>query len=360
MDDAFTISESDELLRLIDAPTIAAAMVVVSDAVRLGQSDLALELVRAIRDRFGADPGLDLAEVTILARKKRFTEAARSLAGLRERTPGFLIAELYAAQVCAELGERERAIEILGAAARRCPDYPGVAGTLATLLMPGPGYRDVLAVLHRELRPRGYLEIGVETGASLALADAPSIVGVDPDLSLLRREAVRPQTRLFEMKSEDFFLEHSAEEVLLGTPLDLTFIDGMHHYGAALADFAAVERWSHEGSVVVMHDALPVLPVYAEAERRSRFWVGDVWRAVAGLLVARPDLRIRIIAAPPSGLVVITNLRPSKASPETFLRTALDAAARATLSEAVPPWPSEFPVVSNDLRGIREALGRGA
>ncbi|MGC4068125.1 MAG: class I SAM-dependent methyltransferase [Polyangiaceae bacterium] len=357
MDDTSSTAQSEELLRLIEAPTIAAALVVVSDAVRLGQVELALELVGVIRAKFGADPGLDLAEVTILARKKRFAEAAACLATLRERSPAFLVPELYAAQVCVELGERERAIEILGAAARRCPDYPGVAGSLASLLMPGPGYRDVLAALHRELRPRGYLEIGVETGATLALANATAIVGVDPDLSVLRRDAVHPRTRLFEMKSEDFFRERSAEEVLLGTPLDLTFIDGMHRYGAALADFAAVEQWSHERSVVVMHDALPVLPIYAEAERRTRFWVGDVWRAVVGLRVARPELRIRIIATPPSGLVVITNLRQANAPLGSFLSVALDAAARADLTERVPPWPRDFPVVRNDLDGIREAFG---
>jgi hypothetical protein len=357
MDDTEAPLESHELLDRVDPPTVAAAMIVVSDAVRLGQLELALALVHAIRFKFGADPGIELAEVTILARQRRFQEAAVCLDGLGERLPGFLVPQLYAAQLHAEMGERARAVEILGDAARRCPDYPGVAGTLATLLMPGSGYRDVLAVLHRELRPRGYLEIGVETGATLALATARVIVGVDPDLSVLRREAVRPGTQLFETKSENFFHDHSPEEVLHGTPLDLTFIDGMHRYESALADFAAVERWSHESSVVVVHDALPILPVYATAERRSRFWVGDVWRAVVGLRAARPDLRIRIIATPPSGLVVITNLCSPSAPRDAFLSTALEAAARAELSERIPPWPADFPVVANDLDGIRDALG---
>ena len=43
---------------------------------------------------------------------------------------------------------------------------------------------ELLAALHAQLQPRNYLEIGIDTGVSLALSRVPSI-GIDPAFSVV-------------------------------------------------------------------------------------------------------------------------------------------------------------------------------
>jgi hypothetical protein len=181
-------------------------------------------------------------------------------------------------------------------------------------------------------------------------------VGIDPCLAPLRRERLAAHTQLFEMTSGAFFASHEREQVFGDVPLGLVFIDGLHRFDAALADFHAIERWADENTVVVMHDALPVAPIYARAERCTRFWVGDVWKSVVVLLRERPELSIRIIPALPSGLVVIR----WRGAPRKVTRFELEAMIGRTkfpeLGEDDPVWPREFPLVANDADGYSEAL----
>jgi hypothetical protein len=136
------------------------------------------------------------------------------------------------------------------------------------------------------------------------------------------------------------------------------FIDGLHRFRAAVSDFAAIEGWAHDETVVVLHDALPVAPVYATTERKTRFWVGDVWKATWFLCHRRPDLRLRIIPTPPSGLVVITRLNPKMALTPDWFEEGLDATDLVTLSEGTPSWSEAFQTVANNPAGYRDALGR--
>src|SRR5207248_2176044 len=53
---------------------------------------------------------------------------------------------------------------------------------LAGLNFPGPYYLEVISMFHSHLRPRTYLEIGVETGQSIALARPETrAIGIDPE-----------------------------------------------------------------------------------------------------------------------------------------------------------------------------------
>ena len=61
---------------------------------------------------------------------------------------------------------------------------------------------DFLRELHRRLRPRTYLEIGVNDGKSLALSRAPSI-GVDPEFRVT--EPIQCDVQLVKATSDDFF-----------------------------------------------------------------------------------------------------------------------------------------------------------
>ncbi len=51
----------------------------------------------------------------------------------------------------------------------------------------------------------------------------------------------------------------------------------------------------------------------AEQELTRPWWAGDVWRLLPILKKYRPDLRVRFLDCPPTGLVAVTNLDPQSA-----------------------------------------------
>jgi hypothetical protein len=176
-------------------------------------------------------------------------------------------------------------------------------------LMPGEGYRALLGHLHECLQPKTYLEIGVETGATLALAGPDTrAIGVDP--APVIRVPLGPQARLYELTSDEFFKRHDLHNEFASASLDLAFVDGLHEFGQVLKDFVNVERYSHPGTVVLFHDCLPVARLVATPVQLTGFWCGDVWKIVPCLREYRPDLDVRVVPAPPSGLAIVTRLDP--------------------------------------------------
>jgi hypothetical protein len=193
------------------------------------------------------------------------------------------------------------------------PSMPDLTGT---------PYLDVLARLHAVLRPRSYLEIGVETGATLALARCAAI-GIDPafrfgDIELVRQITAKPSLMLYQMPSDAFFADHDPT-ALLGRPIEMAFLDGMHRCEYLLRDFINTERHCRRNAVVALHDCVPLeLPMadrMSGAEsvdpRRRFMWTGDVWRTTLLLRRVRPDLQITVLDSAPTGLVLITNLDPA-------------------------------------------------
>jgi hypothetical protein len=203
---------------------------------------------------------------------------------------------------------------------------PGRTPTTVLDDLPGVEYTEVLSRLHAVLRPATYFEIGTLAGQSLALASCASIA-VDPDYgfvepSLLSSIFGKPSLALYRMASDAFFASHDPA-ALLGAPIDMAFLDGMHRCEFLLRDFANTERFCRRNSVVILHDCLPVEAViasrthFAEAPyetaqaHRGNWWTGDVWRTALLLKRVRPDLRIGAFDARPSGLIIVTNLDPS-------------------------------------------------
>lgn len=179
-------------------------------------------------------------------------------------------------------------------------------------------YLDLLAMLHHLLAPQAYLEIGVWRGDSLALAAGPA-VGIDPAPQIACDiVGAKPWLKLYQTTSDEFFAHHEAARVLEGAALELAFIDGMHLFEHALRDFRNVERWSSRFGAVAIHDVIPPDPAWATRERRSQAWTGDVWRIVPCLRDHRPDLRLHVIDAFPSGMLLVTGLDP--ANPVLFER----------------------------------------
>jgi hypothetical protein len=108
-------------------------------------------------------------------------------------------------------------------------EFDDATGTFRMLGVPYPQF---LAALHTHLSPQTYLEVGTETGASLALISCDTIA-VDPKFQLqVSATGSRKRTFFFQMPSDTFFATENVRE-LLGRPLDLAFLDGMHRFELA-------------------------------------------------------------------------------------------------------------------------------
>jgi hypothetical protein len=195
------------------------------------------------------------------------------------------------------------------------------------------GYLKLLRRLHALKRPQTYLEIGTAAGKSLAFARCASIA-IDPRFRLAGDvRSGKPVRHLFEMTSDAFFAAHSPS-ALFGRPVDLAFIDGMHRFEFALRDFMNIEPHCRPDSLIVLHDCLPVDAHMARRDPRDRShaaeahypgaWAGDTWKALWILQRYRPDLRIFLFDARPSGLAVVTRLDPAS----TRLKMLYDEAIR--------------------------------
>lgn len=168
---------------------------------------------------------------------------------------------------------------------------------------------EFLAALHEALRPRYYLEIGVQHGWSLDLAIHSEIaIGVDPDPQI-------PETGnkiLARCTSDEFFTRANTPNMWPDLPpIDMAFIDGMHLFEYALRDFCNIERYCHPGSVVVFDDVFP--RNQWEARRLAPGdpvlgdWTGDVWKIIPVLAGYHPgSLNIRPVDTEPTGTVVVT------------------------------------------------------
>jgi hypothetical protein len=171
-------------------------------------------------------------------------------------------------------------------------------------------YYDLLARLQKLLQPRTYVEIGIRTGESFALAKtAVRSVAIDPAPDL--KAALPAGARLFKLTSDDFFASHDLRAELGNKAVDLAFIDGMHLFEFALRDFINLEKHCGPASTILVHDCYPQDAVSSARERTTVFWSGDVWKLVPCLKKYRPDLLIATVDSPPTGLTVIRRLDPN-------------------------------------------------
>ena len=174
---------------------------------------------------------------------------------------------------------------------------------------PGETYFAVLARILEEVKPRTYLETGVAAGDSLRLVRSPTLaIGIDPEPQIV--VPLAPNQRVFAETSDSFFASRDVRAELGGLPIDLAFIDGMHHFEYALRDFANIERHATPQSTILIHDCYPLDRVTAERDRQRSFWSGDVWRLIVLLKKYRPELAIHTIATAPTGLVMVRRLDP--------------------------------------------------
>jgi hypothetical protein len=171
-------------------------------------------------------------------------------------------------------------------------------------------YLDLLDRIHRAVLPRGYVEIGVRDGASLAIAlPGTRAVAIDPVPIIDKKHP--GHTRVFPLISGDYFASRDLVSDVDRAFLDMAFIDGMHPFEFSLRDFTHIERHAHADTVVLVHDCYPVNEATPARDCTTECWSGDVWRLIACLKQSRPDLRISVVEVPPTGLAIITGLDPA-------------------------------------------------
>lgn len=165
-----------------------------------------------------------------------------------------------------------------------------------------------LAMLHNQLQPRGYLEVGVHTGDSLRLASQDTqAIGIDP-VPLVDFRRVPVNQSIFTMTSDAFFEEKAA--VLNEVPIDLAFIDGMHLFEFALRDFMNIEQYANARTVVAFDDVLPRNQAEASRVQCPGDWTGDVWKVTNILDTWRPELRTVLVDTAPTGTLLVWRLDP--------------------------------------------------
>ena len=220
---------------------------------------------------------------------------------------------------------------------------------------------EFLAEIHARLRPRNYLEIGVNDGRSLRLSRVPSIA-VDPAFRVT--EPLRCDLHLVRATSDAFFAGRDPIVHLrsgrnpfrnlrrgrapfghyLGkTVVDLAFIDGMHLFEFALRDFMNVERFAGPASVIVLDDMLPRSVDEAARERHTGAWAGDVYKLIDVLRRHRPELVLLPMDTEPTGVLVVLGADPT----DRRLADAYDALA----AQGATPDPQDVPPDVIERRG---------
>jgi hypothetical protein len=208
------------------------------------------------------------------------------------------------------LGDHQLAREYCERGRRVAPDSNMLFALLAQIKLGGESYTKVLARIIDHVKPRTYVEIGVFRGDSLKLAQLPTLaIGIDPAPQLMAPLAANH--KIFTATSDDFFAGHDLRTELNGLPVDLAFIDGMHHFEFALRDFANLERHCSRDSIILIHDCYPLDRESAGRAPRNVNWSGDIWRLIVLLKKYRPDLSVNVIGTPPTGLGLVRNLDPN-------------------------------------------------
>ena len=219
----------------------------------------------------------------------------------------------------------------------------------------GASYRQYIHDVLVRKSARGYLEIGVRDGETLALIDVPSI-GVDPNFQI-QINAIGRKKKMFllQMTSDEFFREYDPR-VLLTSPIDAVFLDGLHQFEYLLRDFINSEAICHRDSVIMLDDCLPnhaemtertFNPDAREHRETSHWWTGDVWKVVKILKKYRPDLHLVAADTQPTGNVAVTDLDPfSTVLRDNYYRIVTEYLALPSNDAEITRFYDEIDVVS--------------
>jgi tetratricopeptide (TPR) repeat protein len=286
---------------------MAAALELAEAFVRSGRLAECEEICRGALKSDPAHPRALCLLASAANARKAHRQALELLARIRD--PGLAYVHVEKAVAHLGLGGPEAALREAQRAVEISPDVVGGHWLISRILLPGEPYYGALQRFHARLKPRSYLEIGVDEGASIALANPPTVaVGIDPDPKI--KTTPKTVCKIFQLRSDDYFSQRDARQDLEADTVDLAFIDGLHTFEQVLRDFINVEKLAGDKTVVLIHDCFAIDNLTAERERKTIFWTGDVWKIIPILREFRPDLNVFTIPAPPSGVGVVTGLDP--------------------------------------------------
>jgi hypothetical protein len=160
------------------------------------------------------------------------------------------------------------------------------------------------------------------------------------------------------MTSDAFFECHNLAEFLEAPYFSLAFIDGLHLFEQALADFTHLERFAGPDSIIMIHDCLPLDRVTSDRSRTTDFYSGDIWKLARCLKEQRPDLKMTTVRARPTGLCLVSGLNPHS---DVLVRTRSKQLARyiPLTFDDYKNSPGQMPVtIENTLPAIRSWVGR--
>jgi hypothetical protein len=144
--------------------------------------------------------------------------------------------------------------------------------------------------LATQLKATKYLEVGVAKGRTFFGVRIDRKVAVDPSFQFDVADYRSDSVRFFEVVSDRYFLEHAGAE-----RFDIIFLDGLHTFEQTLRDFCNSLSFSHERTVWVIDDTLPIdvysaikeqrkaLQARKDAGGQSLAWHGDVYKIVFAL-----------------------------------------------------------------------------
>ena len=182
-------------------------------------------------------------------------------------------------------------------------------------MIPQTPKHDLLRSLHELIKPKSYLEIGVQTGRSLVQARPGTVsVGVDPhpQLELLRDTPILNPYSVHKMTSDEFF---ASPLVKTYAPYDFVFIDGLHLIEQVMRDFSNAMKWSRPDgrTIIAVDDVLPYSVEIASRQPLLGDWTGDVWKIYSILSAhAHPDTTLLLVDVAPTGLLIILDVDPDE------------------------------------------------
>jgi predicted O-methyltransferase YrrM len=159
---------------------------------------------------------------------------------------------------------------------------------------------EFLGHVNEIVKPKTYLEIGVQHGYSLNQAHTADIaIGIDP----------QPLTKatgnqeIFTMTSDTYFDPVMSHGVI--DHVDLAFVDGLHHAEQAMRDFLNICSYLSDTGVIVIDDVLPRNEIEADRFQCPGDWTGDVWK-MAHVLHRQSEVESLYVNTQPTGVLVVT------------------------------------------------------
>jgi hypothetical protein len=139
----------------------------------------------------------------------------------------------------------------------------------------------------------------------------------------------------------------------------------MHLFEFLLRDFMNTEAHCRPNSIIALHHCVPTdvgmtrRDPHGPSEgltRNAGMWTGDVWKIVPTLRKCRPELRIHVLDAPSTGLVLITGLDPAST---TLRQSYFDIVGEAAGLDLAAIGIDQLRTAL-DLRSTRDYVGEQA